>query len=87
VHARQDRHHAERPVELRVCPHAGDLMQVHQHLVKVIPNNWLLEVIPIWEKGPFIHQIRLKDGKCLSPTEPGASSDFRREALDEFRIG
>jgi len=72
---------------IRVCPHAGDLMQVHQHLVKVIPNNWLLEVIPIWEKGPFIHQIRLKDGKCLSPTEPGASSDFRREALDEFRIG
>ncbi len=71
---------------IRVCPHAGDLMQVHQHLVKVIPNNWLLEVIPIWEKGPFRHQIRLKDGKCLSPAEPGASSEFTREALDEFRV-
>ncbi len=23
---------------LRVCPHAGDLMQVHQHLVRAIPN-------------------------------------------------
>jgi L-alanine-DL-glutamate epimerase-like enolase superfamily enzyme len=71
---------------LRVCPHAGDLMQVHQHLVKVIPNHWLLEVIPIWKQGPFVHQIRLEDGKCLTPTEPGASTDFTRRAFDEFRI-
>ena len=71
---------------IRVNPHAGDLMQVHQHMVKVIPNHWLLEVIPIWERGPFKHQIRLKDGKCLTPTEPGASTDFTREAMAEFRI-
>ena len=70
---------------IRVNPHAGDLMQVHQHMVKVIPNHWLLEVIPIWERGPFEHQIRLKDGKCLTPTEPGASTDFTREAMAEFR--
>ena len=72
---------------IRVCPHAGDLMQVHQHLVKVIPNNWLLEVIPIWERGPFRHQVRLQGGKCLAPAEPGASSDFTPAALEEFRIG
>jgi L-alanine-DL-glutamate epimerase-like enolase superfamily enzyme len=71
---------------LRVCPHAGDLMQVHQHLVKVIPNHWLLEVIPIWEQGPFRHQTRLKDGKCLTPTEPGASSDFTAKAFEQFRV-
>jgi L-alanine-DL-glutamate epimerase-like enolase superfamily enzyme len=71
---------------LRVCPHAGDLMQVHQHLVKAIPNSWMLEVIPIWEKGPFQHQIRLADGKALNPTEPGASSDFATEAFDQYRI-
>jgi L-alanine-DL-glutamate epimerase-like enolase superfamily enzyme len=70
---------------LRVCPHAGDLMQVHQHLVKAIPNNWLLEVIPIWEQGPFRHQIQLKDGKCLSPTEPGASTDFTDAAMAKYR--
>jgi L-alanine-DL-glutamate epimerase-like enolase superfamily enzyme len=70
---------------LRVCPHAGDLMQVHQHLVKAIPNHWLLEVIPIWEQGPFRHQIQLKDGKCLSPTEPGASTDFTDAAMAKFR--
>jgi L-alanine-DL-glutamate epimerase-like enolase superfamily enzyme len=70
---------------LRVCPHAGDLMQVHQHLVKVIPNHWLLEVIPIWEQGPFLHQIALEDGYCRSPLEPGASTDFTREAFERFR--
>ena len=45
---------------LRVCPHAGDLTQVHQHLVKAIPNHWLLEVIPIWETSPF--------GRCFAST-------------------
>lgn len=71
---------------LRVCPHAGDLMQVHQHLVKTIPNHWLLEVIPIWEEGPFVHQIQLKDGKCISPREPGASTDFTDKAMSAFRV-
>ena len=70
---------------IRVNPHCGDLMQVHQHMVKVIPNHWLLEVIPLWERGPFKNQIRVKDGKCLTPTEPGASTDFTREAMAEFR--
>ncbi len=70
---------------IRVCPHAGDLMQVHQHLVKVIPNHWLLEVIPIWERGPFRHQIELRDGKCISPSVPGASTDFTAEAFDRYR--
>jgi L-alanine-DL-glutamate epimerase-like enolase superfamily enzyme len=70
---------------IRVCPHAGDLMQVHQHMVKAIPNHWLLEVIPIWKKGPFVHQIRLKDGKCITPTAPGASTDFRPEAFKKYR--
>ncbi|MBI2994480.1 MAG: mandelate racemase/muconate lactonizing enzyme family protein [Gammaproteobacteria bacterium] len=71
---------------IRVCPHAGDLMQVHQHMVKAIPNHWLLEVIPIWEKGPFKHQIRLEDGKCVSPEAPGASTDFTAEAFEKYRV-
>ena len=71
---------------LRVCPHAGDLMQVHQHLVKAIPNHWLLEVIPLWERGPFEHQVRLEDGRCLTPTAPGASTDLTRAAWQQFRV-
>ena len=72
---------------LRVCPHCGDLMQVHQHLVKAIANNWYLEVIPLWDEGPFLHQIRLQDGKCLTPTEPGASTDFTVRAIEQYRVG
>lgn len=71
---------------IRVCPHAGDLMQVHQHLVKVIPNHWLLEVIPIWPRGPFRHQIQLERGKCVTPLAPGASTDFTSKAFEDHRI-
>lgn len=71
---------------VRVCPHAGDLMQVHQHLVRSIPNHWLLEVIPIWQTSPFEQPVKLADGKCLTPTVPGASTDFTREAFERFRV-
>jgi L-alanine-DL-glutamate epimerase-like enolase superfamily enzyme len=71
---------------VRVCPHAGDLMQVHQHLVRSIPNAWFLEVIPIWKRGPFEHQIVIEDGVCTIPTDIGASTDFTAEAFEKFRV-
>jgi L-alanine-DL-glutamate epimerase-like enolase superfamily enzyme len=71
---------------IRVCPHCGDLMQVHQHLVRAIDNHWYLEVIPLWEVGPFKHPIRIEAGMCLTPTEPGASSDLTAAALEQFRV-
>jgi L-alanine-DL-glutamate epimerase-like enolase superfamily enzyme len=71
---------------VRVCPHCGDLMQIHQHLVRAIPNSWYLEVIPLWQVGPFKHQLRLERGHCLQPDEPGASSDITAAAMDSYRI-
>jgi len=71
---------------LRVCPHCGDLMQVHQHLVRAIPNSWYLEVIPIWKEGPFKQQIHLEGGKCLTPEEPGAATEFSDQAFEKYRI-
>jgi L-alanine-DL-glutamate epimerase-like enolase superfamily enzyme len=71
---------------VRVCPHAGDLMQVHQHLVRSIPNAWFLEVIPIWKRGPFEHQIVIENGACRIPTDIGASTDFTAEAFEQFRV-
>lgn len=73
--------------DIRVCPHCGDLMQVHQHLVKAIANNWMLEVIPLWEEGPFVHQIQLQNGVCVTPTQPGAATDFTAAAFDQYRVG
>jgi L-alanine-DL-glutamate epimerase-like enolase superfamily enzyme len=72
---------------LRVCPHCGDLMQVHQHLVKAVTNNWMLEVIPLWDEGPFVDQVQLRDGICETPTAPGASTEIKPSALEEFRVG
>jgi L-alanine-DL-glutamate epimerase-like enolase superfamily enzyme len=72
---------------VRVCPHCGDLMQVHQHLVRAIPNNWYLEVIPLWAEGPFQHQIRIEHGASLTPMEPGAATDLTAAAFDRFRVG
>jgi L-alanine-DL-glutamate epimerase-like enolase superfamily enzyme len=71
---------------LRVCPHCGDLMQVHQHLVRAIPNSWYLEVIPLWKDGPFKHQIQLEGGKCVTPYDPGASTEFTDQAFEKYRI-
>ena len=71
---------------VRVCPHCGDLMQVHQHLIRAIDNHWYLEVIPLWEVGPFVHQIQIADGMCLPPSEPGAASDLTAAAFERFRV-
>jgi L-alanine-DL-glutamate epimerase-like enolase superfamily enzyme len=71
---------------LRVCPHAGDLMQVHQHMVRAIPNHWLLEVIPIWDDSPFEKPVRLAAGRCLTPTTAGASTDFTPQAFEKYRV-
>jgi L-alanine-DL-glutamate epimerase-like enolase superfamily enzyme len=71
---------------LRVCPHAGDLMQVHQHLVKTIPNSWYLEVIPSLVDALFEYPVQLKQGVCLSPMAPGASTEFTKQAFREYRV-
>ena len=71
---------------IRVCPHAGDLMQVHQHLVKAIPNSWYLEVIPDLVKDFFEHPVQLKNGVCISPTVPGASTDFTKKAFRKYKV-
>jgi L-alanine-DL-glutamate epimerase-like enolase superfamily enzyme len=70
---------------IRVCPHAGDLMQVHQHLVKAIPNSWYLEVIPSLVDGLFEQPVQLKQGVCISPLEPGASTEFAKKAFRKYR--
>jgi hypothetical protein len=46
----------------------------------------LLEVIPIWQVSPFEQPVQLSDGKCLTPTAPGASTDFTKDAFERFRV-
>ncbi|WP_144097556.1 mandelate racemase/muconate lactonizing enzyme family protein [Croceicoccus sediminis] len=71
---------------LQICPHAGDIGQIHQHLVRANSNAWMLEVIPFWDEGPFEDQLKLKHGACLAPDRPGASTEFGEEAFTRFRV-
>jgi hypothetical protein len=61
-------------------------MQVHQHLVKAIPNSWYLEVIPSLVDELFEHPVQLKQGVCISPLEPGASTAFADKAFRKYRV-
>lgn len=72
---------------LRVCPHCGDLSQVHQHLLKAIPNAWMLEVIPLWRDSPFEHPVQIEEGRCATPESPGAGSGLRADAMRDYRVG
>jgi L-alanine-DL-glutamate epimerase-like enolase superfamily enzyme len=72
---------------LRVCPHCGDLSQVHQHLLRAIPNGWLLEVIPLWQEGPFQDPVRVEGGQCVEPMTPGAGTAFLPAAFEKYRVG
>jgi L-alanine-DL-glutamate epimerase-like enolase superfamily enzyme len=70
---------------LPVSPHAGDLMQVHQHLVCAIPNALFLEYIP-WALDLFVDPVVVRDGYLQAPQSPGASTEIKREAIEKFRV-
>ena len=70
---------------LPISPHAGDLMQVHQHLVCACPNALFLEYIP-WGLDLFVNPVVVKGGYLQAPRSPGASTDLNKEAIREFRV-
>jgi L-alanine-DL-glutamate epimerase-like enolase superfamily enzyme len=69
-----------------VCPHAGDMCQVHQHLVAGIGADTpaMIEYLP-WARQIFVEPIDVRDGICYLPDLPGASSAVRREAREQFK--
>ncbi|MBW2063035.1 MAG: mandelate racemase/muconate lactonizing enzyme family protein [Deltaproteobacteria bacterium] len=70
---------------IRVCPHAGDLGQVHQHLIRAIPNSWFLEGGGWWTRM-FKDQVEIKEGMNLTPLNPGASTEFDEEYFEKNRV-
>jgi L-alanine-DL-glutamate epimerase-like enolase superfamily enzyme len=71
---------------LPVCPHAGDMMQVHQHLVFVAPSAHRFEHIP-WGRELWTAPARVVGGAVLRPEVPGAGTAIRAEALERFCVG
>ncbi len=72
---------------LRVVPHAGDMMQVHQHLVGTVLSEAspLLEFIP-WTQDAFIERSVVRDGYLERPQAPGASTAIRPDARSKWQM-
>lgn len=72
---------------LRVAPHAGDMMQVHQHLVGTVltESPSLVEFIP-WTQDAFEHRSVVHDGFLERSQHPGASTAIRAEARRIWQI-
>jgi L-alanine-DL-glutamate epimerase-like enolase superfamily enzyme len=72
---------------LRIAPHAGDMAQVHQHLVGTVVSGAqpLVEFIP-WTQDAFIERIRIRDGYLHRSEAPGASTAIDPSARSRWQI-
>lgn len=70
-----------------VVPHAGDMCQVHQHLVAGVGADKpaMIEYLP-WAREIFVEPVQVVDGWIDLPETPGASSAVRPEAREEFGV-
>jgi L-fuconate dehydratase len=64
-----------------VCPHVGDMGQIHQHLVlfnhiAMGHEKLFLEHIPHLRER-FVHPAVVRNGVYVTPEEPGSSSDLK----------
>jgi L-alanine-DL-glutamate epimerase-like enolase superfamily enzyme len=72
---------------LRLVPHAGDMMQVHQHLVGTTLSepDPLIEFIP-WTQQAFRDRSVVRDGYLERPQQPGASTAIEPTARQRWQI-
>ena len=72
---------------LRVVPHAGDMMQVHQHLVGTVLTEAspLIEFIP-WTQDAFVHRSVVSDGFMERSQAPGASTAIDGSARQRWQM-
>ena len=72
---------------LRIAPHAGDMMQVHQHLVGTALSEVpaLIEFIP-WTRDAFVERSTVREGHIERPQAPGASTAIDPDARVRWQI-
>jgi len=72
---------------LRLVPHAGDMMQVHQHLAGTVlaESPPLIEFIP-WTQEAFETPSIVRDGFVERPRTPGASTAIAADARRKWQI-
>lgn len=69
-----------------VMPHAGDMMQLHQHLVAATSQSMrpTIEYLP-WGLEAFDEPVQLSGSVITLPDKPGASSRIAAEARRRWR--
>ena len=72
---------------LRVAPHAGDMMQVHQHLAGTVLSEAppLLEFIP-WTQDAFLERSVVREGYLERSQAPGASTAIAPDARQQWQM-
>jgi len=72
---------------LRIAPHAGDMMQVHQHLVGTVLSEVpaLVEYIP-WTREAFVERSIVREGHVERPQAPGASTAIDPAARERWQV-
>lgn len=72
---------------LRIAPHAGDMMQLHQHLVGTVLSEVppLIEFIP-WTQDAFVERSVVSEGYLKRPQLPGASTAIDRVARSRWQL-
>jgi L-alanine-DL-glutamate epimerase-like enolase superfamily enzyme len=72
---------------LRIAPHAGDMMQLHQHLVGTVVSEVppLIEFIP-WTQDAYRHRSVVHEGFLERPQEPGASTAVDPGARTRWQV-
>ncbi|MFZ4894779.1 mandelate racemase/muconate lactonizing enzyme family protein [Plantibacter sp. Mn2098] len=72
---------------LRVAPHAGDMMQVHQHLVGTAVSQVppLIEFIP-WTQDAYVERSIVREGYLERPQAPGASTAILPSARRDWQV-
>ncbi|UVI31054.1 mandelate racemase/muconate lactonizing enzyme family protein [Paenibacillus spongiae] len=71
--------------DLPMCPHVGDMGQIHQHLVASTQNAIMLEYIP-WIRDIFVEPATVENGYYVLPQMPGASTEMKPDCFEKFRV-
>lgn len=71
--------------DLPMCPHAGDMMQVHQHLVFAAPTARWFEHIP-WGRELFVHPAQIVNGRLRRPVAPGAGTAMHDDVVEKYLV-
>lgn len=71
--------------DIPICPHVGDMGQIHQHLVAATPGAFMLEYIP-WIRDIFVEPATVKGGAYVLPERPGASTEIEPRYFEQYRV-